>query len=59
MANKCCGKWKKKGKYCKKCPILLAKYDTLSNKKVKKAEKGNDTDKPKKLKKKHKKKKKK
>lgn len=27
VKKKCCGKWKKKGKYCKKCPILAAQKD--------------------------------
>lgn len=40
MAKKCCGKWKKKGKYCKKCPIVLAGLDKVSEKKVKKVKKG-------------------
>lgn len=36
MSHKCCGKWKKKNKYCKKCPIILKKLDKSVIKKGKK-----------------------
>ena len=50
MAKKCCGKWKKKGKYCSKCPLLkIAGKDKHDSKSVKKAKK-KDKDKKKKKK---------
>ncbi|WZL83211.1 hypothetical protein QBE53_08890 [Vallitaleaceae bacterium 9-2] len=51
---KCCGKWKKKGKYCSHCPLLETK-DLDKPSKKKKAKKKKDK-KDKKNKKKNKKK---
>jgi hypothetical protein len=36
--SKCCGKWKKKGKYCSDCPLLELK-DVKKKKKKKKKKK--------------------
>jgi hypothetical protein len=56
MAKKCCGKWKKKNKFCSSCPVPKDMRAQLTGKdvkikkgkKIKKAESGKKKDKKKK-----------
>ena len=46
--SKCCKKYKKKGKYCKRCPLRAASLPSIDREKVKEelreAQQSSDTD---------------